>query len=133
MANVLGIGGVFFKCKDRTSLIDWYERHLGMRHNEHGGIEFPLQAAPKDGYCVWGPFSGDTEYFAPSNKEFMINLMVDDVAGVLKKVQAGGAEIVGEIEQHPYGEFGWFIDPEGNKIEIWKPATKGNQLLTANK
>lgn len=121
MANVLGIGGVFFKCKDRAALIDWYERHLGMQHNEHGGIEFSLQAAPKSGYCVWGPFSEDTEYFAPSKKEFMINLMVDDVAGVLKKAQAGGAEIVGEIEQYPYGEFGWFVDPEGNKIEIWSP------------
>ena len=27
----------------------------------------------------------------------------------------------GEIEEYDYGRFGWFIDPEENKIELWEP------------
>ncbi len=25
---------------------------------------------------------------------------------------------------YPYGKFGWIIDPEENKIELWDPWTK---------
>jgi predicted enzyme related to lactoylglutathione lyase len=51
----------------------------------------------------------------------MINLVVDDLDGALSQVSDGGAEIVGEIEEFEYGRFGWFIDPEGNKVELWEP------------
>ena len=29
-------------------------------------------------------------------------------------------EVVGEIESFEYGKFGWVMDPEGNKIELWE-------------
>jgi predicted enzyme related to lactoylglutathione lyase len=51
----------------------------------------------------------------------MFNLVVDDLDGALAQVREGGAEIVGEIEEYEYGRFGWFLDPDGNKVELWEP------------
>ena len=34
-------------------------------------------------------------------------------------------QIVGEMEDYPYGKFGWIIDPDGNKIELWEPKDEG--------
>ena len=121
MARVLGIGGVFFKCGDTEKLTAWYEKYLGMSVNESGGIEFPLELLPDTAYCVWGPFRKDTDYFAPSGREFMINLVVDDLEQALEQVVAGGAQQIGEIVRYEYGRFGWFLDPEGNKVELWEP------------
>ncbi len=123
MAKALGIGGVFFKCRDVQSLGAWYRDHLGLDLSEYGGTEFHPNRLPAGSYTVWGPFSSDTEYFQPSNKEFMINLIVDDVEQALAQVAAGGAQVVGEIQELEFGSFGWFIDPEGTKVELWKPAT----------
>jgi predicted enzyme related to lactoylglutathione lyase len=36
-------------------------------------------------------------------------------------VKEGGGEVVGEIDDQPYGRFGWFLDPDGNKVELWEP------------
>ncbi len=47
--------------------------------------------------------------------------IVDDLDGALGQVHTGGAQVVGEIEEHEYGRFGWFIDPDGNKVELWEP------------
>lgn len=121
MAEVKGIGGVFFKCRDREALCRWYSEHLGFKLSDHGAVDFPVDRLPPGAWTVWGPFKASTSYFEPSGKEFMINLMVDDVGGVLAKAEAGGARRVGEIEEYEYGRFGWFVDPEGNKIELWQP------------
>jgi len=125
MANVLGIGGVFFKCRDHDRLIEWYREHLGFEIGEDPGVSFPLARMPAGGFSVWGPFRTTTEYFAPSDKEFMINLVVDDLDGVLARAGAGGAELVGGIEEYPFGRFGWFIDPEGIKVELWQLPLSG--------
>ncbi len=124
MAKVLGVGGVFFKCRNKEALSAWYKKHLGMSLNQLGGIEFDHADAPTGAYCVWGPFAADTEYFSPSNKEFMINLIVDDLERALQQVEEGGAERVGGIENYDYGRFGWFVDPEGTKVELWEPPSK---------
>jgi predicted enzyme related to lactoylglutathione lyase len=121
MAQVIGVGGVFFKCDDPERLAGWYARHLGMSINDFGGVAFQFTGLPQGAYCVWGPFAADTTYFEPTRKSFMINLMVDDLDGALAQVRDGGAEIVGEVEAYEYGRFGWFIDPEGNKVELWEP------------
>ena len=39
----------------------------------------------------------------------------------LKQVKEGGAEVIGDIEKMEYGSFGWFMDPDGNKVELWEP------------
>lgn len=123
MARALGIGGVFFKCRDRTALATWYQRHLGLALTDFGGAHFGHEELPEGAYCVWGPFDADTQYFVPSLKEFMINLIVDDLDGALAQVAEGGAAVVGEVVKYDYGCFGWFVDPEGNKVELWQPAS----------
>ena len=70
---------------------------------------------------VWAPFEKDTTYFGDSGQSYMINLMVDDLPGALAQVGQGGAEVMDKTEESEFGHFGWFIDPEGNKVELWQP------------
>jgi hypothetical protein len=30
------------------------------------------------------------------------------------------------VEEYPYGKFGWIVDPEGRKIELWEPPADEN-------
>jgi predicted enzyme related to lactoylglutathione lyase len=121
MAKAIGVGGVFFKCEDPDNLYKWYGEHLGVVRNEGPGVSFMTANQPEAGYVVWGAFNADTEYFEPASKQYMFNLIVDDLDGALDQVQAGGAEVVGGIEACDKGRFGWFMDPEGNKVELWEP------------
>jgi len=121
MARVLGVGGVFFKSKNPEKLGSWYNKWLGVPVEHPYGASFKLSDTPKNGYTVWTPFKEQTDYFAPSERPYMFNLIVDDVEGALDQVKNGGAQIIGEIDKNEYGEFGWFLDPEGNKVELWKP------------
>ena len=120
MAKALGVGGVFFKTEDVTKLGEWYKKWLGVPVTEYGANFLPA-TLPPGALTVWGPFKSDTDYFSPSEKQYMINLMVDDLDGALVQVAEGGAEVVGDVEDFDYGRFGWFIDPEGTKIELWEP------------
>ena len=121
MARALGIGGVFFKSKNPEKLGNWYKKWLGVPVNHPWGASFDPAELPAGARGVWTPFKADTEYFAPSQQEFMCNLIVDDLDGALAQVVEGGAELAGEIEDIEYGRFGWFLDPEGNKVELWEP------------
>jgi len=121
MAKVLGIGGVFFKSSDPEKLYDWYERWLGLPADPQSGIAFMPQDMPKNGFTVWSAFRSTTTYFAPSKKGFMFNLVVDDLDEALRQVKEGGARIIGAVEEYDYGRFGWFMDPDGNKVELWEP------------
>jgi predicted enzyme related to lactoylglutathione lyase len=33
----------------------------------------------------------------------------------------GGATVLEEREEHDFGRFGWFIDPDGHRVELWEP------------
>jgi predicted enzyme related to lactoylglutathione lyase len=121
MAKVLGIGGVFFKADDTKAVAAWYARVLGLEPSEWGGVVFQH---PAQGYQVWSPFKADTDYMAPSTLPFMINLMVDDLDGVLAKAAAEGVEPTGRDDNDDYGKFAWIIDPVGIKVELWQPPAK---------
>ena len=121
MARVIGVGGVFFKSDDPDRLYEWYVEHLSIRRNDGPGVSFMTRDQPDSGYLVWGAFKSDTRYFEPAAKPYMLNMIVDDLDGALNQVQAGGADVVGEIEAHDNGRFGWFMDPDGNKVELWEP------------
>jgi predicted enzyme related to lactoylglutathione lyase len=123
MAKVLGIGGVFFKSHDSKKLYEWYSKWLGMELEDWGIAYFPGNL-PANAQTVWSAFDSSTNYFAPSEKEFMFNLIVDDIESAINQVRQGGAEIIGKIEELEYGSFGWFIDPDGNKVELWQPPKK---------
>jgi predicted enzyme related to lactoylglutathione lyase len=125
MAKVVGVGGLFFKSPDPGRLLAWYAKWLGMGDGK-SSIEFQASGLPH-GFTVWSPFPANTDYFAPSRKEFMFNLIVDDLDGALGQVHLGGAQVVGEVEEHEYGRFGWFIDPDGNKVELWEPSSSSSQ------
>jgi len=121
VAKVLGVGGVFFKSDDSKKLSAWYKKWLGVPAHPEWGASFTPDTVPPGGFTVWAPFKSDTTYFEPSTSSFMINLMVDDLDGALAQVVEGGATAVGEVQDEPYGRFGWFVDPEGNKVELWEP------------
>jgi predicted enzyme related to lactoylglutathione lyase len=125
MAKVLGVGGVFFKSDDPTKLGEWYQKTLGLPVEPPYGANFKPDTMPAGGLTVWAPFESTTTYFEPSTRDYMFNLVVDDLDGALAQVKEGGGEIVGEIQEEDYGRFGWFVDPEGNKVELWQPKDGG--------
>ena len=124
MKRVTGIGGIFFKSKDPTALGAWYKTHLGIDVQEWGGVSFQWKGPDNPeggGTTVWSPFAADTNYFAPSSASFMINYRVEDLHALMAQLQAEGVQIEGKVEESEYGKFGWVIDPDGNKIELWQP------------
>jgi len=120
MARVIGVGGIFFKARDPQALSAWYAQHLGLKIEAFGGAMF-FDDASLPGYVVWSPFKDDTTYFAPSSKSYMINFRVDDLHALLATLRAAGVEIDSRIDESEYGKFGWIMDPEGNRIELWEP------------
>lgn len=121
--RVTGIGGVFFKSKDPKSQRDWYNKNLGLVTNDYGSLfEFRQGAKPdKVGYLQWSPFEENTKYFAPSEREFMINYRVENMVELVEQLKADGVTICDKIEEFEYGKFVHILDPEGNKIELWEP------------
>jgi predicted enzyme related to lactoylglutathione lyase len=123
MKRVTGIGGLFFKAVNPDQVRDWYARHLGIGMQGNHGAVFTWQKQGTDvpGSTVWSPFKKDTTYFQPSEKEFMFNYRVENLEELLKILREEGVQVVGEMEVYDYGKFGWIMDPEGNKIELWEP------------
>jgi catechol-2,3-dioxygenase len=125
MKRVVGIGGVFFKSKEPKKLQAWYQKHLGLEPDAYGGIIFHCPAAEEErqtAQTVWSLFPSDTTHFDPSSAPFMINYRVADLAGLLEQLKSEGVEVE-RTEDHEYGKFGWIMDPEGNRIELWEPAS----------
>ena len=119
--RVTGIGGLFFKTNDAKASRAWYKKHLGFNTDDYG-CTFWWQ--DKDGNACtthWSPFPKDTTYYEPSTKDFMFNYRVENLEMLLDVLKAEGVTIVGEMEQHDYGKFGWILDNDGNKIELWEP------------
>lgn len=123
MKRVTGIGGIFFKSKNPEHSRNWYRKHLGIENGKYGGtFEWRHADNPnKKGYTAWSIFDEQTSYTEPSTKEFMINYRVDDLEALLEVLKKEGVEVIGEIEDLEYGKFGWIMDPDGVKIELWEP------------
>jgi len=51
----------------------------------------------------------------------MVNYRVENLEELLKVLKDEGVTVVGEMQEFEYGKFGWILDPEGNKIELWEP------------
>jgi len=123
MQRVRGVGGVFFKAVDPERLSKWYRDILGLPIEPFGGAFFRWSEldASKGAGTVFSPFKSDTEYFSPSEKPFMFNFVVDDLDAMLKQARDAGAVVDDKITEESYGKFGWIMDPEGNRIELWQP------------
>ena len=130
MRRVTGIGGIFFKSKDPKKLKEWYIKHLGVPFVEEESdsyvvFNWEVQANnERKGYTLWGPFKEDTKYMEPSKKEYMFNFTVENLDEILKVLKEEGVLVFDEIEEHQEGKFGWIMDPEGNKVELWEPPLK---------
>jgi catechol 2,3-dioxygenase-like lactoylglutathione lyase family enzyme len=125
MAKVIGLGGLFFLCKDVDATRAWYARVLGISIDDFGGTSFSHAGSaavfPKGAMTIWAPFKGESDYFKPSSSDFMMNLMVDDLSGILARLAAEGVPLEGEPSSESYGHFAWIMDPDGRKIELWQP------------
>jgi predicted enzyme related to lactoylglutathione lyase len=122
--RVTGIGGIFFQSKgDPKALAAWYEKHLGMKLEPFGGavLKWSADTAEDGGATVWHVTDKDSQWFAPSQSNFMINYRVDDLSGLLANLQQAGIKIVQGPESHENGKFAWIVDPDGNKVELWEP------------
>ncbi len=124
MARVIALGGVFLKCKDPKKLGRWYQKHLGISTPEETVLMFPPGSLPKGGHNLVAFFEQDTAYFRPSRKGCMLNLVVDDLDGLVKQLRRSRQKVQPEIAEFKQGKFGWVVDPEGNKVELWEPAAK---------
>lgn len=124
MKRVTGIGGVFFHAKDPATLRAWYQKHLGVDVQPWGGAAFSwadAEGRPTGGTTIWNIGDAKSDDFAPSTASFMINYRVEDVHGLLKALRDEGCNVVDKTDDSEYGKFGWVVDPEGNKIELWQP------------
>lgn len=122
MKRVTGIGGIFFKSADPKKLGNWYSEHLGLEVSDWGGAVFQWGGADSPpGMTIWSPFAQDTKYMEPSSASFMVNFRVADLDTLLVTLRNEGYNVVEKTETSEHGKFGWVIDPEGNKIELWEP------------
>ena len=119
--RVTGIGGIFFKSKNPDETKEWYKNHLGFNTDTYGCTFWWQNEKGEKCSTQWSPFKADTNYFSPSEKDFMFNYRVENLEELLKILKEEGVTIVGEMETYDYGKFGWILDPEGNKIELWEP------------
>lgn len=122
--RALGVGGVFFRSSDPARLAAWYRDVLGLQIENWGathGTSFSPEAMPANAFTVWSAFAADTEYFGDRRQSFMINLVVDDLDAALANVRAAGGEVIPDKEEHDFGRFGWIVDPDSNRVELWEP------------
>ncbi len=114
MAKVTGIGGVFFRAADPEGLAAWYKTHLGI---DAGHAPWAQEAGP----TVFAPFKADSDYF-PAGQQVMLNLRVDDLAGLIASLTAAGIAVETRAEwDGAYGQFARIHDPDGKAIELWQP------------
>ncbi|WP_194767227.1 VOC family protein [Tamlana sp. I1] len=122
--RVTGIGGLFFKSEDPKALKDWYKKHLGFNTDDYGCTFWWKDENGEKCSTQWSPFPENTSYFEPSKKDCMFNYRVENLEELLKVLKEEGVTIVGEMQTFDYGKFGWILDNEGNKIELWEPIDK---------
>lgn len=122
MKRVIGVGGIFFKAKNPEKLREWYRDHLGFNVDNWGGVVFqPVGDNIEKEKTVWSLFAGDSTYFAPSTQPFMINYRVADLHALLAALREEGCDVDAKVDESEYGKFGWVMDPEGNRVELWEP------------
>jgi predicted enzyme related to lactoylglutathione lyase len=124
MKRVTGIGGIFFNAKDPVALRAWYKQHLGIDVQSWGGAAFTWadeSGNPTNGTTAWSIGAADSAHFAPSTSTFMVNYRVDDLAALLQALRNEGCNVLEKTDDSEYGKFGWVMDPEGNKVELWQP------------
>jgi len=122
--RVTGIGGLFFKTENPKETKDWYKKHLGFNTDDWGCTFWWKDKEGNDASTQWSPFTNDTNYFEPSKKDFMFNYRVENLVDLLEELKKEGVTVIDKIHEYDYGKFGWILDLDGNKIELWEPKDK---------
>lgn len=126
MKRVTGIGGIFFKSNDPDALCAWYRDHLGLDVTEWGGAIFNWGGKDSEkGMTIWSVFRNDTSLMEPGTASFMVNYRVADLHALLAALRAEGCNVLDRTDETEHGKFGWVMDPDGNKVELWEPPAGG--------
>jgi predicted enzyme related to lactoylglutathione lyase len=116
--RVTGIGGVFIRSALPAELRAWYAQHLGLDVNaEWGGA---VLRATGGETLTWAVFPRDTDYFGGRDQQAMVNYRVADVDAMLSQLRAAGVAVDERVEEVEFGRFGWAVDPDGNRFEVWE-------------
>lgn len=119
MERATGIGGVFFRSPDPAATVAWYEKHLGITPApDFVGTVVRWQGGEE---TVWSAFDEATDYFGPSDQRYMVNYRVDDLVAMLTQLRTAGVEVIDAEEHGELGDFGWAVDCDGNRFELWQP------------
>lgn len=118
MARVTGLGGIFYKVSDPERTRAWYREMLGIGGEWGANFRWSDETG-EDPFSLLSPFKSSTDYMAPSSAEFMINLRVDDLDGMIAELEAKNIEMLGRQDEE-YGNFAWLLDCDGVKIELWQ-------------
>jgi predicted enzyme related to lactoylglutathione lyase len=118
MERVTGIGGVFIRGSGAARLRSWYAEHLGIEPADWGGHVFEWGDG---GTTTWAVFDGDSAYFGRPEQMSMVNFRVGDLDAMLAQLRASGVEVIDAVEESEQGRFGWAVDVEGNRFELWQP------------
>ena len=119
--HVTGIGGIFVKSRNPKALAAWYRDVLGMPLESWGGALLRFDAPHHPPVSVWNAFPQSTDYFAPSDREFMVNFAVDDLDAIIARIESKGVHILKRDDSGSNGRFAWLLDPDGTKVELWQP------------
>jgi catechol 2,3-dioxygenase-like lactoylglutathione lyase family enzyme len=122
--RILGIGGIFFRSANRNQMREWYSQHLGLADKGQGAI-LPWREhddPQKEHVTSWSIFSASADYF-PATQPFMINYIVDDLDALLDRLKQEGVKIDPKRMNESFGRFAWIYDLDGNKVELWQPAS----------
>jgi len=121
--RITGLGGVFFKAKDPKATKQWYDEHFSLGTDQYGKSFRWRDVDNKEHIATtqWSVMSADTDYFAPSKQDYMINYRVENLEELVAELKSKGITQVGKIDKYDYGKFAWVLDPDGNKIELWEP------------
>jgi predicted enzyme related to lactoylglutathione lyase len=123
--RVTGFGGLFFRANDPAGLARWYRQALGIDvYSDEQGDVWRQEAGP----TVVTPFPADTDYFGRREQTWMANYRVTDLDAMLEQLRAAGATVDDDVQvMDGIGRFGWAVDPEGNRFELWEPTPEALQ------
>ena len=104
----------------------WYQKHLDIKPEQEGSTTSMFRWREEEspdrlGQTVWAIFPHDTKYFDPGLAQFMINFRVSNLKQVLEQLKEEGVRVDDNVVEYDFGKFGWIMDPEGNRIELWEP------------
>ena len=121
--RITGIGGVFFRARQRDDLAAWYHDVLGLPATDAGTAQL--------GDTVWAALDHRTTYFGRDHQQYMVNYRVDDLDRAIDRLRDAGTTVSPDVQQDEYGRFAWAVDPEGMRFELWEPAAGIDALSSA--